>query len=62
MPEDKLFCPTPQVHVLMNALTGLSVLRRVRVTVKYSRLSGQGARLVSFRDIYERIMGYEREH
>lgn len=46
----------------MNALTGLSVLRRVRVTVKYSKLSGQGARLVSFRDIYERIMGYEREH
>ncbi|MEJ1277194.1 otogelin-like [Cricetulus griseus] len=30
----------------MNALTGLSVLRRVHVTVKYSKLSGQGARLV----------------
>ncbi|KAM7328139.1 hypothetical protein ACRRTK_012231 [Alexandromys fortis] len=35
-----------KVLVLMNALTGLSVLRPVRVTVKYSKLSGQGARLV----------------
>jgi hypothetical protein len=50
----------PQVLVLMNALTELSVLRLVHVIVKYFRLLGQGARLVSFRDIYERIMGLKR--
>lgn len=47
----------PQVLVLMNALTELSVLRWAHVTVKYFRLLGQGARLVSFTDIYKRIMG-----
>lgn len=42
-----------QVLVLMNALTELSVLRLVHVTVKYFRHLGHGARLVSFRDTYE---------
>lgn len=42
-----------QVLVLVNALMGLSVLRLVHVTVKYSRHLGHGARLVSFRGTYE---------
>ena len=51
-----------QVLVLMNALTELFVLRLVHVTVKYFRLLGHGARLVSFRDTSERITRCYREH
>lgn len=42
----------------MNALTGLSVLRPVRVTVKYSKLSGQGARLSQTWEVAE--MGFAK--
>ena len=45
----------PQVLVLMYALTELSVLRLVRVTAKYFRHLGHGARLVSFRYTKVRI-------
>lgn len=51
-----------QVLVLMNALTELSVLRLGHVTVKYFRRLGHGARLVSFRDTYERFMRCCGEH
>lgn len=53
--EITFFFFAPQVLVLMNALTVLSVPRLVHVTVKYFRHLGQGARLVSFRNTYERI-------
>lgn len=53
--QEITFFFSPQVLVLMNALTELSVLRLVHVTVRYFRRLEQGARLVSFRDTYERI-------
>lgn len=61
MPEDNWFLPF-RFLVLMNALTELSVLRLVHATVKYFRPLGHGARLVSFRDAYERSMRCYRKH